>query len=125
MSCNCEKLKSLPTCLNELIIGQIALVSQNVYVFFKNISNDHVVRLIGVSDLNGDVTIDLTSLDNFFSPNYSYELWITELSAVPSARQDITFDTYTFYDCLSVEFFRIEDDSLESVYYTTITAELE
>ncbi len=123
MACNCEKLKSLPTCLNELVIGLISLTSQDVYVFFKNISNGHVIRLTGVSDVDGFVTIAIP--ENHFTANYSYEIWITATTAGPDDKEDITFDSYVFYNCLSVEFYRIENDSLEAVYYTTVTAELE
>jgi len=125
MSCNCAKIKDLPTCIDELIIGTISLLSQDVFVFFKNTSIDYTVRLTGVSDGDGLVTIDLSALNNFFSPNYSYDIWITAEDESPTSKQDITYDTYTFYDCLSAKFFRIEDSSMEAIYYSTVTAELE
>lgn len=123
MACNCEKIKSLPTCLNELIIGTISLVSQDVYVFFKTINNGYVHRVTGHADSDGLVTVDPSSV--YFTTNYSYELWITAIGDGPNDKQNITYDTYTFYDCLSFDCFRIENDSLESVYYASLTAELE
>lgn len=123
MSCNCTKLKDLPTCINDLIIGTISLVSQDVYVFIKNSTNGHTTRLIGNADSDGLVTVDVSEV--YFSPHYSYDIWITATTDGPSDKQDITFDTYTFYDCLSAKFFRVENDSMEAVYYAAVTAELE
>lgn len=125
MSCNCTKIKKLPTCINELVIGTIELLSQNVHVFIHNKSLNHNIRLTGVSDSDGLVTVDLSVLpDNFFSENYTYEIYITATNASPNDRQDITIDTITD-NCLLVSFMRIEDEAIESVYYSTVTAVLE
>lgn len=125
MSCNCTKIKDLPTCIDELVIGTISLESQDVYVFFKNTSIEYTVRLTGVSDAQGLVTVDLSSLVNFFSPNYSYDIWITALSGAPSNKLNIVMNDDSNVSCLSVDFFRIENNSMESIYYSTVTAEIE
>lgn len=125
MSCNCTQIKKLPTCINELVIGTIALVSQDVYVFIHNKSINHTIRLTGVSDVDGLVTVDFMGLpDNFFSENYTYEIYITATNTSPNDREDITIDTTTD-SCLMVSFMRIEDESIESVYYSTVTAVIE
>lgn len=124
MSCNCTKIKDLPTCINELIIGTITPISQDVYVFFKNTTLNQTTRLTGDSDEDGLVTVDLTDLpENFFSENYNYEIYVTTLSASPSDKQTITVGAESD-TCLMVKFFKVEDGAIESVYYSTIVAQL-
>ena len=125
MSCNCTKIKDLPTCINELIIGEITPISQDVYVFIKNTTLNQTTRLTGDSDADGLVTVDLADLPvNFFSENYTYEIYITVLSAGPSDKETLTIDT-TSDTCVMVRFYRIENESIESVYYSTIVAQLQ
>lgn len=124
MSCNCSKIKDLPTCLNELVIGTISIEDQQVYVFFTNTSLNQEVRLIGESDVDGLVTVDLTTLpDNYFSPNYHYEIHITDLDDSPHYQEPIEIGEESVF-CLSIKFYRIENDALEAVYYDSLTAEL-
>lgn len=124
MGCNCTKILDLPTCIDELIIGEIPLLSQDVFVFIKNTSIEYTIRLTGVSDSDGIVTVDFTTLpDNFFGSNFNYELWVTSTSEQPNKKQVITIEDVSD-TCLNMQFFRVENNSLESVYYSTVTAEL-
>jgi hypothetical protein len=124
MGCNCNDIKDLPTCLNELVLGTIELLNQDVYVFIKNNSNGQFTRLTAQSDIDGLVTLDLTQLpDNYFSDNYNYDFWVTLTSGTPSGMQTIVIEGAD-YDCLNANFFRVVNESIESVYYSSIIAEI-
>jgi hypothetical protein len=124
MGCNCNDIKDLPTCLNELVLGTIELLNQDVYVFIKNNSNGQFTRLTASSDIEGLVTIDLTQLpDNYFSENYSYDFWVTSANGSPSEMIDVFIDGAD-YPCFAARFFKVSSEALESVYYSTVTAEI-
>ena len=121
MSCLCAKIKSIPQCTQELLIGTLSIVSVPVYVFIRNKSLDTTIRVGGLVDGLGILTIDLTGIS--LSPVFSYEFHVTETTGEPF--ENLIFNiNYVEYNCLSFDVFRIEDTTGNSIIYPSITAEL-
>lgn len=126
MSCNnCTKFKTLPSCLEDLVIGTLTgVASTNVYVYLKNHSTGLLYRFSATTTLYGGLTIDLTDNGQFApTPKHDYELWVTLASATNTdEREDITIDTVD-YSCVSFTFENVFV-GYNLVDYTTQTLKL-
>lgn len=126
MSCsNCQEIKSIATCVNQIIIGTISSKSVDVYVYYKNIATGRITRMAGQSDSNGLVTVDV-SAESFVS-NQTYEFWITLTDSGIECKEDVSIvdcagtTSDTTYTCFSVKFYMISQNDIAYYYYETQT----
>lgn len=120
MSCLCAKIKSIPQCTEQLVVGGLPEAG-NVYVFIHNKTLDTTVRIEAVVDESLNLIIDLTGIA--LSPVFSYEFHVTEQSEQPFENLIFTINSVE-YNCLSFDVYRIDDTSGNSIIYPTVTAEL-
>lgn len=125
MACpTCTETKPIPKCVDSLVIGAIDDDLTNVYVYVKNLTTERTQRVSVTSDLSGVVSILLTDPDKeFYSANFTYELWITLRTATINDKLDITIG-YTTTDCFTIRFTEIYDD-LDLAIFTEHDLELD
>lgn len=111
----CQKTVNPPLCVTALIIGTIADLTTAVYVYQKHIGSGRTVRYDVTSDGAGLVSIEPQSL----MAHQPYEYWITATNS--QDKKPITVDG-TAYDCLLVEYDKINDAITgDSETYASIT----
>jgi hypothetical protein len=105
MSCpTCQETKPIPKCVDTLIIGAIDYDSTDIYIYVKNLTTERIQRIDAVSGISGEVSLDLTDPDKeYYSPNFTYELWVTLRANTQNEALDITIG-YRVYDCLVLRF---------------------
>lgn len=110
MSCpTCTETKPIPKCVDSLVIGAIDLDSTDVYIYVKNLTTERIQRIETTSDINGEVSLALTNPDKeFYSPDFTFELWITLRTATINDKEDITIG-YTTTDCFTIRFTEVFD----------------
>lgn len=125
MACpTCTETKPIPKCADSLVIGAIANDLTNVYVYIKNLTTGRIQRADEVSDLSGQVSLDLTDPDKeFYSQNFVYELWITLRTTDVNQKLDITIG-YTTTDCFTIRFKEIYD-ALDLAIFTEHDLEID
>lgn len=126
MACNdCQDIKVVPVCTENLVLGKVASLTTAVFIYFKNISSGYQTRQQVTSAGDGTIAADLTVPDpSFYNPNGVFECWATLTTVSPETRLPITIGAIA-YDCLKLRFEATygEDDNTEG--FTTATAEIE
>lgn len=105
MSCLCDLTRPIPQCIEEIIVGYVTS-GLEVIVQFTEIITSRKETVEATADENGLITVDVTDIQEFFSPNFIYEL------RVISNGLSIEFgiDGVTV-DCLQVQFEQGEAES--------------
>lgn len=110
----CQKTKVLPRCSTLLTIGRINHISQDIFIFIKNVTTGYPIRQSRTSSVAGVVTIDMADpAKNFFSQNHTYEVWVTFQDTTIEERLPIELGGSTS-ECFILEF--------EAYYATENTA---
>ncbi len=126
MTClQCQSVKPIPTCTTDLALGTTELGNGiAVYIFVKNLTTGKEYRQAATTEAlpAGRVTLDMTSPSAaFYSPNHSYEIWITRQSDTINERQDFTVQGSALeLDCANVVFEKFADDSAIVAYSSHI-----
>ena len=110
MSCpTCTETKPIPKCVDTLIIGAIEYDNTDVYIYVENLTTGRIQRIDATSGISGEVELDLTDPDKeYYSPNFTYELWITLQTGSINDKLDVTIG-YGLYDCFVLRFLEIFD----------------
>jgi ribosomal 30S subunit maturation factor RimM len=110
MSCpTCQETKPIPKCVDTLIIGAIEDDSTNIYIYVENLTTGRIQRIEATSGISGEVSLDLTDPDKeFYSANFTYELWVTLRTGTINDKLDITI-LYTVADCFVLRFEEVFD----------------
>lgn len=126
MSCLiCQRTKPIPICNANLIIGNIGLNNTAVYIYVQDLSTGATHRQSATSSGAGLVTLSMALPVGFYSPDHTYELWITLQSATNILdRKDITIGVEV-NNCLNPIFQNIVDANNINISYTTQTIALE
>lgn len=74
MACLCDKVCSIPGCVDLLTIGSTAFNNTGFAVQFTEIITGRIMTLEGSSDENGIVTVDTSTLNDYLTPNLIYEI---------------------------------------------------
>lgn len=120
----CVETKPIPKCVTSLVIGAIDAELTDVYVYVLNLTTGRQQRIETTSDLNGQVSIPLADPDvEFYSENFTYELWITLRTTDPNTKLDVTIG-YATNDCFTVRFKEIYDD-LDLADFSEVDLELD
>ena len=121
MSCpQCSRARILPVATTSLTIGSISGADTEVHVYFTRLSTRRTQRLSATSGNSGLVTVDVSSLSEFFRPGSDYELWLSLGNTTDiQQKQSITIGIDTA-ECLLLRFQLVEDET-----YTTQTIALE
>jgi len=93
-----------------VVLGLIADLETDVYVYVKNTATGRIERQPNTSEFNGNVTLALNIPDeSFYHPNAEYQVWVTLATAGNMYdTQTITLvDGVTASQCLLVSFERV------------------
>lgn len=75
MNCNCTKACSIPYCITELEIGIVEPGLTDLVIQFTDTITGRVKKLTGIApQTDGLLIVDVTTINAFFSPNFTYEL---------------------------------------------------
>ena len=125
MSCtNCQPTKSVPTCSGVLILGQIDPLLTDVNVVVKDIITGRKRFLKGTINA-GVLSVNLSSLNRYLTPNLSYTIEAFEGDQFPDFTQPVSIEIDgNEYDCLRLNFDTVRDVDNVIVGANTITLEL-
>ena len=125
MSCtNCQPTKSVPTCSGILNLGQIDPLLTDVNVVVKDIITGRKRFLKGIINA-GVLSVNLSSLNRYLTPNLSYTLEAFEGDQFPDFSQPVSVEIDgNEYECLRLNFETIRDTDNVIVGAATYTLEL-
>ena len=111
MSCcaDCINVCTIEKCGNDLVIGTIADVDTDVFVYADRIDGRSQKQLV-TSDGTGKVTMDLTDPSpHYYDAQNIFEIYVTATNASnPSDRYEVTLmDGETTGECFNVKFFQV------------------
>lgn len=117
----CTKVDVIPVCLTNLIIGTIAGLTQNVWIYFRDTTTGKLKRYENQSDGAGLVTLTLVQNNGDFMPEHAYEVWVQNENEVNiETKLDITISA-VIYTCFLVNFTYVKDGDETNETYTTVT----
>lgn len=117
--CNlCLRAKTLPLCLQQLIVGNIALLATNVYLFINDITTGGVAAIPVTTGAAGEITVDVSQVG--FFENHTYELWVTDAGAGFKDKQTITVGSDTT-ETICMRFEKVKDEDGENFSFLTQT----
>ncbi len=103
--CNCYELQDLPNCSESLTLTGL-IESADVYIYVQSISG-YVHRYEGSTTEDGEITIDITSPENYYNSDSSFKIWATTEAG--------TFLPFTIdaveYECLNQSFYLVSSTS--------------
>lgn len=113
-NCNTNtQCKDIPQCTSRLVLFTAPeYMGDPIYVYVKNLCNDHVVRYEGVVNYEGDIEIELAQS---LQVGCSYLLWINDELETPSEQSTFTIDS-TSATVLEFGAFQFYDEN-----YTALT----
>lgn len=111
MNCEkCNKACSIPLCASSIQLGRIEAVNTSVYVTFTEIITGRKKHLQVTSDDSGNIIIDASSIQPFFSPNFIYNISVS--SDLSNACPDIDlFIGNISVSCVEVTFYVCIDEA--------------
>lgn len=124
--CNqCSRFRDIPTCTDDLIVGDISHNSTAVIVYLKNWTTNVIYRFTTTTSGTGLLTIDLTDSGELkVIPGHDYELWYTLESATDiDQRGTFTVDAVN-YTCAGFTFTNITYMGYNMYNYNTQTLKL-
>lgn len=107
MSCSCTNVCEIPTCVETINMGIID-PDITVLVQFKEIVTGRIKQVQGESDETGELIIDVSNINSFFSPNFVYEVTILASNANQCDTEDWTIDDTADVECVQIRFIQIE-----------------
>ena len=117
----CTRVKNLPSCVTDIVIGTVAQTSTAHYVYFKNLATGRINRYAATSDGSGLLTV---TVDEEIFPQHTYKVWVNQQSATNATDEEtITIGAAT-PTCLEIHFYRVTDDSGQ-VNYTSQTLKIQ
>ncbi len=127
MACNsCESSLKVPTCINNLVIGDIDNESEEIYIYLKNTSSGYIYRQESESNVNGIITLVCTDILDMLQPGIEFELWATLRTS--NTRLEIfttlPYPQITSFECFNIEFERYLDEEGNCVTQETYTLEI-
>ena len=131
MGClQCDSVKPIPTCTTALVIGTTTLGNGiPVYVFVKNLTTGKQYRQAAITENvpPGRVTLLMGQpRQDFYSPNFIYEIWITKQTDTINERQDFTVQgSVDSYECVNVRFTNLYDNNDLKIAYSSHILELD
>lgn len=124
---DCQPTNLIPTCTTALVLGTIPDLTTAVFIYVRNLTTGNTHRQSVTSDGAGLVTMDTTDpVPSFYSPNMTYEVWITLATGDLEDRLDITVGTVTITGddaCLNLNFEIIANASNDPITYATQNVE--
>lgn len=122
MSCNCNKAKPLPSCLAQLIIGEVADTGADYYAVLKTPD--------GHTDIYDAVNVYGTALfaidDITVRTGTNYELWLTLKDAANIEEKTLlTIGETTEIECINIEFYQAFEPDKDNKVFETQTITLE
>lgn len=108
MACNdCSTLDPIPECTASKVLGTID-PDLDVYIYVKNLFTGYIHRQEATSDIDGELTINLTLPDiSFYNQDNSYEVWTTLRD--DDTLLDITYAYGLTDTCLNLSFFKFKE----------------
>lgn len=101
---DCTQTLIIPACTDNLVLGIIDDVSQNIYIFANNVTTQRQQRQDAVSNADGVVTMDLSDpSEDFYSENHQFEVWVTLRDTNSTERIPIEVGENT-YECFTLNF---------------------
>ena len=97
----CQPVKAMPAGTETLTIGQVETIGVNCLVWFKPTTLDRPQSFPVTASSIGLISVDLTAVENYFSPGLLYECWITRADKDKDDRLKI-FIAGAEYTCLLV-----------------------
>lgn len=118
MSCTtCQRVNTIPQCTQSLLIGVVQEISGTVKIYFTDILTGRKFTIEGSTDSDGLLTADISGLSDFLSPNYVFEVNVTDNAG---AALTIAIGSNE-YSCLAFEVEAIWDSEGNLVETETFT----
>ena len=118
----CTRVKDVPKCLDQLVIGTISQTNTNVHVYFQT-STETLTRFTAQSDGAGLVVLDTTN----FEPNQVllYNLWVTLENSGVYNNESLTIEgSIDPVECVSFNFNTIYNGNGSVISFASQTLEL-
>ena len=118
----CTRVKDVPKCLDQLVIGTISQTNTNVHVYFQT-STEILTRFTAQSDGAGLVVLDTTN----FEPNQVllYNLWVTLENSGVYNNESLTIEgSIDPVECVAFNFNTIYNGNGSVISFASQTLEL-
>ena len=88
---DCQTTDMINSCLTTLVVGDIANLNTQVYVYIKRDGQAGTTkRYEATSSGSGAITLDLTNDNEWLNENHCYGIWVTLRTANIDQKIDIT-----------------------------------
>jgi len=121
---NCSPCKTIPTCVDSLLIGSITSLSTDVTVYFKDITTQKIYTFEETTDGSGNITVDLGTL-NPINATHTFEVWATLKGAASIHDNETLTVGSTETDCILFTGEYVVSVSDSPYSYMTISVELQ